>query len=76
MNIAVRALATAVATAIVVLVAGPAMATGPNEPDPPQCISDCGLDNSVPTTGTVGSCQAAGISRAPAMRGYCRGACG
>jgi hypothetical protein len=58
-NIAVRALATAVATAIVVLVAGPAMATGPNEPDPPQCISDCGLDNSVPTTGTVGSCQAA-----------------
>lgn len=59
MNIGVRTLATAVATAIVVLVGGPAVATGPNEPDPPPCTSNCPIDNSDPVTGQVGSCYAA-----------------
>jgi len=55
----IRLIVALAAASMVVLVAGPAVATGPNEPDPPACTTDCPIDNSTPVTGQVGSCHAA-----------------
>ena len=50
---------TVLATAAVLSGGAAAVATGPNEPTPPTCTSNCGVENSAPVTGSVGSCQAA-----------------